>query len=158
MNFVLGHWPPGGISPFFRSETRLVHLAIQGLVFMPACLIAGDSIAVGVAPFLPTCAVNAKIGISSTAIVSRAGAANVLIISAGSNDPRNPRLIENLKVIRAKATGRVIWIQPIDPVAAAAVRGVAAIHGDHIVTFSPAPDRVHPASDKRLADRVRAVM
>ncbi len=125
---------------------------------MAACLIAGDSIAVGVAPYLPRCAVNAKVGITSTAIIRRVGAANLLIISAGSNDPRNPRLINNLKSIRAKATGRVIWIQPIDPVAAAAVRRVAALHGDHVVTFSPARDHVHPASDKTLATRVRAVM
>ena len=51
---------------------------------MAACLIAGDSIAVGVAPYLPRCAVNAKVGITSTAIIRRVGAANLLIISAGS--------------------------------------------------------------------------
>ena len=73
---------------------------------MAACLIAGDSIAVGVAPYLPRCAVNAKVGITSTAIIRRVGAANLLIISAGSNDPRNPRLINNLKSIRAKATAK----------------------------------------------------
>jgi len=125
---------------------------------MAVCLIAGDSIAVGVASYLPKCTVNAKIGISSTAIVGRAGNANVLVVSAGSNDPHNPRLVDNLKHIRAKASGRVIWIQPIDHVAAAAVRSVAALHGDQIVTFSPAGDHVHPASDKALADRIRRVM
>jgi len=125
---------------------------------MAACLIAGDSIAVGVAPYLPKCTVNAKIGIPSAAIIGRTEAANVLVVSAGSNDPHNPRLVDNLKHIRERATGRVIWIQPIDNVAAAAVRQIASLHGDNVVTFSPGPDHVHPLSDKTLAESVRAVL
>jgi hypothetical protein len=125
---------------------------------MAACLIAGDSIAVAVAPYLPNCTVNAKIGIPSAAIIGRADAANVLVVSAGSNDPRNPELIDNLQRIRERTSGKVIWIQPIDDVAAAAVRRVAALHGDHVVTFSPGRDHVHPLDDKALAESVRDVM
>jgi len=122
------------------------------------CLIAGDSIAVGLGQVMRECATDARIGISSAAVIARIGPAGVLIVSAGSNDPHNPRLIANLKVIRAKAGGRVIWIAPVDRIAAAAVRAVAGIHGDAVIGFAPAADHVHPRGYGDMARQVRALM
>jgi hypothetical protein len=56
------------------------------------CYVIGDSIAVGSAQAVRECRVDAKIGISSTAIASRAHHAKLVVISAGSNDSKNPRL------------------------------------------------------------------
>src|ERR1700744_3839766 len=89
------------------------------------CAVVGDSIALGVGTELHRCAVNAHIGIPSAEVIGRVQHANVLVVSAGSNDPHNPQLEQNLRAIRAKATGKVIWISPMDPVAAAVVRRVA---------------------------------
>ena len=122
---------------------------------MIPCALAGDSIAVGIAPFFKHCVVDAKIGISSAAIIGRVHDADVLVVSAGSNDPRNPHLEANLKIIRAKASGKVIWISPIDRTAAEAVVRVAAIHGDRVVRFSSGRDHVHPRSEGSLAAAVR---
>jgi hypothetical protein len=119
------------------------------------CTIVGDSIAVGTAQAVSECRSDAKIGIGSAAIVSRVHDAALVVISAGSNDPRNPKLKQNLETIRAKLTGRVMWIVPIDPVAAAAVKAVAASHRDGTVGFSPARDRVHPHSYGPIAQAVR---
>jgi hypothetical protein len=65
------------------------------------CYIIGDSIAAGSAQAVRECSVDAKIGISSTAIIGRAHDAALVVISAGSNDPKNPRLRQNLETIRA---------------------------------------------------------
>ena len=119
------------------------------------CAIVGDSIAVGVAEYSHGCSiVDAKIGISSSAIIRRVHDADVVVISAGSNDPNNPRLVDNLKVIRAKCTHKVIWISPVNRVAAAAVRTVAALHGDTVITFIPGRDHVHPRSYIDLVNRI----
>lgn len=119
---------------------------------LPACLVAGDSIAVGVGQYAPKeCTVNAKIGISSTAIISRVSPAKLVVISAGSNDPDNPRLEANLEAIRAKSPGEYRWIVPQNPKAAAAVLTVARKHGDRTFTFTPARDHVHPKNERALA-------
>ncbi len=122
------------------------------------CAIVGDSIALGVGTELHRCTVNATVGIASAEVIGRVRHANVLVVSAGSNDPHNPMLESNLRTIRARAAGKVIWISPMDPVAAAAVRRVAKVHGDRVVHFSPRPDRIHPASYPTLADRVTQAM
>jgi hypothetical protein len=120
------------------------------------CYIIGDSIAAGSARAVRECSVDAKIGISSTAIIGRAHDAALVVISAGSNDPKNPRLRQNLETIRAKATRRVLWIVPIDKTAAAAVRYTAAKHGDGLITFAPAKDNVHPHYYGPVATQIRA--
>jgi hypothetical protein len=122
------------------------------------CAVVGDSIALGVGTELQRCVVDAKIGLPSAEIVGRVLHAHVLVVSAGSNDANNPLLEANLRIIRARATGRVIWISPIDPVAAAAVMRVARLHGDKVVHFAPRPDNIHPKSYGVLAGRVDAVM
>lgn len=121
------------------------------------CAIVGDSIAIGVAPYLPECEVHAKIGVPSLTIVGYVRDAAVVVISAGSNDPTNPKLYMHLRAIRAKITGRVIWILPQHPRAASMVRQ-AARPGDGIVTFRPAGDRVHPRSNTALARSIKEEM
>jgi len=124
------------------------------------CLIAGDSIAVGVAAFLHCKRVDAKIGIGSQAIVDRVSPAPVVIVSAGSNDPHNPLLAVNLTNIRANAgeTSKVIWILPIDKRARETVIAVAHEFGDVVISFAPARDHVHPKCDRCLAEAIAKVM
>lgn len=122
------------------------------------CLIVGDSIAVGVAPRLPQCTVNAKIGIPSASVIGRTKDAAILIVSAGSNDPDNPRLADNLRAIRAKTHGKVIWILPINKRAAGIVREVANENKDEVIAFSSGYDRVHPSSYCTLAQSIKKVM
>jgi hypothetical protein len=120
-----------------------------------ACLIAGDSIALDLGRAAHRCAVDAKIGIGSAAIVKRVRPAPLVVVSAGSNDPDNPRLVRNLESMRARAgTGRVIWIVPAHPRAAGAVMTVAREHGDRVVPFVAARDHVHPRCPRCVADLI----
>jgi uncharacterized protein with von Willebrand factor type A (vWA) domain len=124
----------------------------------PSCAVVGDSIAVGAGKYMRACKVNAKIGISSSAVIDRVDSlADVNVVSAGSNDPDNPNLRANLERIRSRAK-RMIWILPIDAQARAAVQAVAAVHGDPVVSFAPAGDHVHPLSEVALARSIAAVM
>jgi hypothetical protein len=119
------------------------------------CLIAGDSIALDVAAYAPHCAVDAKIGIGSAAIVARVRPARTVVISAGSNDPDNPRLAANLAAMRARAdTAHVVWIVPVHPRAAVAVIAVAHARGDQVVPFVAARDHVHPKCPRCVAQFV----
>jgi hypothetical protein len=122
------------------------------------CAVVGDSIAFGVGTELKGCVVDAKIGITSAEVVGRVHSADVLVVSAGSNDARSPLLESNLRTIRARATARVIWISPMDPRAAAIVARVARLHGDRVIHFKPREDNTHPASYRSLAMNVDAVM
>jgi hypothetical protein len=116
-----------------------------------ACLIAGDSIALDVAHNARRCASNAKIGISSAAVVPRVHPAPLVIISAGSNDPDNPRLERNLTEIRQRAgSSKVVWILPVNGRAAGAVAAVARRSGDRTVAFAPGRDHVHPRCPRCL--------
>jgi hypothetical protein len=117
------------------------------------CAIAGDSIALGTgtaeglnANRRPPCTVDAKIGIPSAQVIGRVHPADLLVVSAGSNDPDNPKLQANLEAIRAKATGKVLWIVPVNARAASIVRLVAFKHSDGIVSFTPGRDHLHPKS------------
>lgn len=123
-----------------------------------SCAIVGDSIAVGAGKYLRSCKLNAKIGIPSGAIIARIDpSADINVISAGSNDPDNPALRENLERIRERAN-RAIWILPVVPNARETVRKVAARHGDPIVSFTPSRDQVHPQSENALARDIDAVI
>src|SRR5262245_36459574 len=125
---------------------------------MPSCAVVGDSIAVGAGHYMRACKVNAKIGISSKAVIARVDpSAAVNVVSAGSNDPDSPGLRANLERIRARAR-RVIWILPINARPRAAVQNVAAEHGDAVVSFARAADRVHPRSEATLARSIVTVM
>ena len=126
------------------------------------CWIVGDSIAVGTATaeslparYKPPCKMDAKIGIPSVAVIARVHPAALLVVSAGSNDARNPKLIANLETIRAKATGKVLWIVPNDPVAASAVMQVAHEHHDALTIFAVGRDHTHPKSYASILTAVR---
>lgn len=124
----------------------------------PTCAVVGDSIAVGAGQFMRGCRVNAKIGISSRATIARVDpSADINVVSAGSNDYEDPNLRTNLERIRSRAK-HTIWILPINPKARAAVRAVAAKHGDPVVSFEPAGDHVHPRSEAALARSIRAIL
>ena len=122
------------------------------------CHIMGDSIAVGVRQEMRECSVKAVAGASAAGATNMVRDADILIVSVGSNHPRDPALRDHLEAIRSRATGRVIWISPADHVAARMVREVAAAFGDAIVTFETNLDRVHPRSYKALARDVRKAM
>lgn len=122
---------------------------------MSDCAAIGDSIAVGIAS-VAKCAQHARIGIGSEAILHRITrvSATTAIISMGSNDPRNPNLLRNLQLLRAKVSApRVVWILPYNRQAAGAVQHVAQAHSDGVVDLAafPSHDRVHPASYKTVA-------
>ncbi|MET0530940.1 MAG: hypothetical protein ABW003_21810, partial [Microvirga sp.] len=97
------------------------------------------------------CKVNAKIGIPSGAVIARVDpAAEINVISAGTNDADEPGLRANLERIRARAK-RAVWILPAVPRARELVQQVAASYGDPVVSFAPRGDGVHPASAATLA-------
>lgn len=144
--------------------TRLSGVAFALLAFAtaasakPSCAVVGDSIAVAAGQHMRTCKIDAKSGIASNAVIARVDPfADVNVVSAGSNDPANPRLRANLESIRSRAS-RVIWILPINIRARAEVQAVATAHGDPVVSFAPAGDHVHPRSDVDLARSIAAVM
>jgi hypothetical protein len=124
----------------------------------PSCALVGDSIAVEAAQYIRACRLNAKIGIPSGAVIDRVDpAAEINVVSAGSNDPEEPNLRANLERIRVRAK-RAIWILPAIPSARKAVQEVAARHGDPVVAFAPRGDGVHPASAATLAQAIDAVI
>jgi hypothetical protein len=146
---------------------RLLPATILALLFIrsatPAsatCAVIGDSIAEGLRPFFRECRFAVQIGIGTAAISSLVpGNADVIVVSAGSNDYLTPGLLARLQALRSRAgSARVIWIRPIPQVAAAAVDTVAQAHGDAAVPFVASPidrERVHPQSDSTLAAEIR---
>ncbi|WP_319530809.1 hypothetical protein [uncultured Cohaesibacter sp.] len=129
----------GACDPSFATKSR-------------KCFLVGDSIGVGLSWHLKTCPASAKVGLSSKAVLKRTEPADVLIVSAGSNDPDNKRLEANLKAIRDKSGATaVIWIEPRHKRASAIVRKIAQRNGDLVISFKAGKDRVHPRSYKRLA-------
>ena len=124
------------------------------------CLVLGDSIAVGVAQHLPECQVIAKIGRSSSQVLAsvKAVSNDVTVISVGSNDPRNPELLRNIRALRAKINAKyVIWLLPYDDSASGAVRHVAGSHRDYLIDLKnfASADGVHPKNYKSIAMEIR---
>lgn len=138
------------------SIAAFAALLLSSTPTLASCLVAGDSIAVGLGSALG-CTTQAKVGIPSGAVIGRVRPGYTLtVISAGSNDPANPRLATNLRAARARASGRVVWVVPANG-AARAVRAVAAEHGDIAIGFAAGRDHIHPTSYGALARAVRAV-
>ena len=122
------------------------------------CISIGDSIAVGIGQ-AAHCTVNAKVGASSSFIADHviSSSKGVAVISAGSNDPHNPRLRSNLDRIRSKVTARkVVWILPYNRSAAAVVKAVAVQHGDGYIDLSgfTTRDGIHPSSYQKVARKL----
>ena len=123
------------------------------------CIAVGDSIAVGIGT-AEHCVINAKVGASSSYIANHVMSADkkVAVISAGSNDPTNPKLMNNLSAIRAKVSAqRVVWILPYNRKAAAVVRSVAVLHGDAYIDLAgfKTRDGVHPSSYAAVAKQIK---
>ena len=124
------------------------------------CAVIGDSIAEGLRPFFRDCRFAVQIGIGTAAISSLVpGNADVIVVSAGSNDYLTPGLLARLQALRSRAgSARVIWIRPVPQAAAAAVDTVAQAHGDAVVAFVVSPTdplRAHPLSSSTLAAEIR---
>lgn len=122
------------------------------------CIAIGDSIAVGIGQ-AAHCSINAKVGASSSYVADHvvSSSRDVAVISAGSNDPSNPKLRTNLDRIRSKIVAkRVVWILPYDRKAAAVVKAVAVQHGDGYIDLSgfKTRDGVHPSSYQSVARKL----
>jgi hypothetical protein len=140
--------------------TTLALLFLSATPAAAACALIGDSIAADLRPFLRECRFAGRIGIGTAAIVSLVPSnAEVIVVSAGSNDYLTPGLSARLAALRSRAgSARVIWIRPIPRVAATAVDAVAQAHGDAVVSFvvsSTDRERLHPQSNSALAAEIR---
>jgi hypothetical protein len=120
---------------------------------MHACLILGDSIALGAAALqalqIAGCDIRARTGASVEMIASMAptGAYRLIILSAGSNDRLNPQRVRDLERLRTRLSGsEVVWIYPREPLVAWDVYHVARRRGDRTVDITKAgsKDGVHP--------------
>ena len=133
---------------------------------MLECLIAGDSIAVGIANVRKECVSYSKGGINShqwlnTNIKNTPLQARHVIISLGSNDAYVKNTEEELRTIRKLTNAqRVYWVMPSDkfPKAQSAVWHVANENNDIILrTDRMHKDNVHPswAGYKELAEKTK---
>jgi lysophospholipase L1-like esterase len=133
---------------------------------MLECLIAGDSIAVGIANVRKECVSYSKGGINShqwlnTNIKNTPLQARHVIISLGSNDAYVKNTEEELRTIRKLTNAqRVYWVMPSDkfPKAQSAVWHVANENNDVILrTDRMQTDGVHPswAGYKELAEKTK---
>jgi lysophospholipase L1-like esterase len=124
------------------------------------CLIAGDSIAVGIQQFARQCEMVAKGGINSwqfNKMYPLPLIARTVVISLGSNDHKGVRTKEELIRIRERVTAeRVFWVLPHGNLHAPQnlpieqtqqwVREVAAHHGDGIIPIrNVQADQIHPS-------------
>ena len=130
------------------------------------CIIAGDSIGVGIANVRKECVALVQGGINSHQwlnknIKNTPMVANHVIISLGSNDAYVKDTEAELRVIRKLTKAdRVYWIMPSDkfPKAQSAVWHVANEHNDIILrTDRMQKDGVHPswAGYKELGEQAR---
>jgi len=133
---------------------------------MLECIIAGDSIGVGIANVKKECVAYVQGGINSYQwlnknIKNTPMIANHVIISLGSNDHKYVKTEEELRVIRKLTKAdRVYWVMPSDkfPAAQSAVWHVANENNDMILgTKRMQTDGVHPswAGYKELAEKAR---
>jgi lysophospholipase L1-like esterase len=133
---------------------------------MLECLIAGDSIAVGIANVRKECVSYSKGGINSHQwlnknIQNTPLQARHVIISLGSNDAYVKNTEQELRTIRQLTNAqRVYWVMPSDkfPKAQSAVWHVANEYNDIILrTDRMQTDGVHPswAGYKELAEKTK---
>ena len=124
-----------------------------------ACVVLGDSIALGVGRVATECTTMAKGGLTSAEILApmerEQGPA---IVSAGTNDRGLENTAENLRAIRSKIEGRAIWILSVRHLERAIIRVVAQEHGDDTVSFVAAPHNLPPQSYADIAENVRNIL
>jgi lysophospholipase L1-like esterase len=116
-----------------------------------ACLVVGDSIAVGVAQYRLDCVAIAKTGITSGRYVRtllKPATAGTVVISLGVNDDDASDTLDNLREVRRTIRGQTVyWLLPgIRPHAQSAIRTVAHEFGDRLIDTKPlaGPDHLHP--------------
>jgi lysophospholipase L1-like esterase len=130
---------------------------------MLECLIAGDSIAVGVANVRQECVSYSKGGVNSKQwldknIQNTPLQAKHVIISLGSNDHKYIKTEEELRTIRKLTQAdRVYWVLPSNkfPVQREAIWKIANEYHDTVLkTERMQPDNVHPswAGYKEIAE------
>lgn len=129
---------------------------IAAAVSLVACLIAGDSLAVGVGAQFGGCVVSARVGAPTSAMPPMIPARtwDVVILSAGSNDAQAPDLDDRLRRLRARVHAtRVVWILPYHRAAATTVAMIAQERGDAFLDAArfPSRDGIHPASYPQVA-------
>jgi len=122
------------------------------------CVALGDSIAVGISQ-VSSCRKNAIVGVSSgkIATMSHNVSSDIVVISAGSNDPMNASLRDNLLKIRNNVKAKkIVWIAPYNARASSVVRDIARLYGDGIVQLSSfsTKDGLHPSNYRDLAREV----
>jgi hypothetical protein len=132
-------------------------------------VVVGDSLAVGTGSQIPNAVVDAKVGINSGAVLSKAQNdkqlqdADVAIISAGANDgagasgknPNSQQTIANLEAIRKSLNAKkYVWILPYNRSVAQDIMSVVK-PGDEVVdlakTTTPSKDGIHPSSYSPVA-------
>lgn len=137
---------------------------------MFACLLFGDSLALGAGAAVNTdlahpCDVQAATGAGSRAIarwVLPPRRYDTVILSLGSNDDlgeakaatRRAVISAAMASVRARMPGaRVIWLLPYDRRRAYVVRSVAMTFGDEVLDLArfPSRDRLHPIDYRALA-------
>lgn len=127
----------------------------------PACIVIGDSIAVGTAGALASeglrCEVHARVGASSAEMLrtfTDGALRERAVIALGSNDAGNPNLLRNLVALRQRVrAARVTWVTPYAPAAARISAAIARSFGDEIVhlTAIDSRDGIHPVSYRSVA-------
>jgi lysophospholipase L1-like esterase len=133
---------------------------------MVACMVLGDSLAVGVSRARPECQVVAVSGITSARFLQTwvgPGSARDVVISLGANDGDSIDTLANLRRLRAAVRARTVyWLLPGHSAQArAAIRSVAALFRDRLIDTAPlaGPDGLHPtrAGYAELAQQTQAV-
>jgi len=135
---------------------------------MMDCLIAGDSIAVGVGQVSPTCVTWARSGINSQTYVRDYGHRNFqadrLIISLGANDWRGIDTERHIRALRERARARVVyWILPnetLKPRQVEIIKRLALEWGDQVIDrprTHMSADGVHPTYTgyRKLAEKIQ---
>lgn len=124
------------------------------------CLVIGDSLAVGLGAALKAqgrvCDVVAANGLTAWQIAMRAPQRRygIAFVSAGSNNPKNPHLEDDLRTLRSYVRApKLVWVLPYDRTAAKAVSANAGETGGLVVDAAwwPTADGVHPMEYRAMA-------
>lgn len=114
-----------------------------------ACLVIGDSLAVGVGQFRPECEVIAKVGITSaTYLATRMPdriSADEVVISLGVNNGDSADTLANLQDVRSRITAKAVyWLLPgLKENVRAMIESVAGNYGDRTIDTRPEAGRDH---------------
>ena len=122
-------------------------------------IIIGDSIAVGISAYF-NFTTYAKVGRQTAEMIPASKiSANIVIISAGSNDYPNDALTNNLNILRKNIAAKVIWIIP-NTKARYNVLKIANKYNDLYVDLKQfgSSDRVHPSNYNLVASEIKRLL